>query len=118
MKTIVTLFLATLACLNLKAQTNLAGAYTVTGYFFHPTSPRAVGLLKNITQISTNTYQADIGDLVGSFSFQFTVDANKLDDTSKVRLVLLKLDSNSHSKYMRFILPKKAVENNFAELPF
>lgn len=45
----------------------------------------------------------------------FTVDANKLDDASKVRLLLRKLDSISHSKYINFILPKKTGEINFVE---
>lgn len=45
----------------------------------------------------------------------FTVDGVKLDDAAKVRLLLRKMDSISHSKYINFILPKKANENTFDE---
>ena len=59
----------------LKAQ-NLAGDYNVSGYFFHPSAPRAIGSVKTITQVSANTYQVNIlGDLPG-FGFQFTVDGS------------------------------------------
>jgi hypothetical protein len=55
---------------------DLSGSYTVTGYFFHPFSPRPIALVKTITKVGPNTYQVDIlGDLTG-WGFQFTVDAN------------------------------------------
>lgn len=36
----------------------------------------------------------------------FEKDAVKLTDDAKVRLLLRKLDTNSHSRYCNFILPK------------
>lgn len=45
----------------------------------------------------------------------FTVDGAQLDDAAKVRLLLRKLDSNSHSEYINFILPKKPSDNNFQD---
>ncbi len=51
-----------------------AGDYSVTGYFFHPTSNRAISVIKTITQIDANTYEYSIGDLGASFSFQFDID--------------------------------------------
>lgn len=45
----------------------------------------------------------------------FLIDGAKLDDAARVRIMLRKLDSNSHSKYIDFILPKKANEKTFEE---
>lgn len=45
----------------------------------------------------------------------FTVDAANMDDAAKVRLLLRKLDPNSHSQYIHFILPKKPSENTFEQ---
>ena len=45
----------------------------------------------------------------------FLVDANQLDDASKVRLLLRKLDANAHNRYTNFILPKNPRENNFED---
>lgn len=76
MKTKILLFIL-LASINLYgfAQPNLAGTYDATGYFFHPTATRPLGLVKTITQVSGNTYQLDLADLGGSgYSFQFDID--------------------------------------------
>lgn len=45
----------------------------------------------------------------------FSQDACKLDDASKVRLLLRKLDTRAHSRYANFILPKKPKDNDFEE---
>lgn len=45
----------------------------------------------------------------------FSQDACKLDDASKVRLLLRKLDTRAHSRYANFILPKKPKDNDFKE---
>lgn len=76
MKTKTLLFiLSVLFSLSSFAQPNLAGTYNVTGYVFHPTNPRPLGLVKTITQVGTNTYQVDLADLGGlNYSFQFTID--------------------------------------------
>jgi len=66
---------------NVQSQTNLAGDYTDTGYFFHPTSPRKLASLKNIKQVNVNTYEVYLGDLGGlgglsqTYSFQFQLDS-------------------------------------------
>jgi len=61
---------------NAQAQ-NLAGNYTATGYFYHPSAPRYINQQITITKIKSNTYQMDIGDLgVSGYSFQFDIDAN------------------------------------------
>ncbi|XP_037931645.1 uncharacterized protein K02A2.6-like [Teleopsis dalmanni] len=43
----------------------------------------------------------------------FLVDGSKLDDAAKVRLLLRKLSTTVHNKYMDFILPKHPREYNF-----
>lgn len=45
----------------------------------------------------------------------FLVDAKNLDEPAKVRLLLRKLDVNSHSQYVNFIKPKKSSENSFLD---
>lgn len=49
------------------------------------------------------------------FEEVFTVDGAHLDDASKTRLLLRKLDNAAHAKYMNFILPKKTNEINFKD---
>lgn len=49
------------------------------------------------------------------FEDTLSIDGVKLDDAAKVRVLLRKLDSSSHSKYIDYILPKKPSENNFEE---
>jgi hypothetical protein len=76
MKQILPICLFCFIALHLNAQ-NLAGSYNVTGYLFHPTASRALNLTKTVTQISTNTYQVELGDLGGNnFLFQFTLDTS------------------------------------------
>ncbi|XP_037927866.1 uncharacterized protein LOC119662336 [Teleopsis dalmanni] len=43
----------------------------------------------------------------------FLVDASKLDDVAKVRLLLRKLSTTVYNKYMNFILPNRPREYNF-----
>lgn len=45
----------------------------------------------------------------------FEVDAAHLDDAAKVRLLLRKLDTTAHSRYINFILPKQPKELSFSE---
>lgn len=55
----------------------LTGGYNSTGYFFHPSAPRAITTSKTLAQISTNRYQLDLGDIGGQgWYFQFDVDAS------------------------------------------
>ncbi|XP_037040283.1 uncharacterized protein K02A2.6-like [Bradysia coprophila] len=71
-----------------------------------------------------NSLTSYIHDPLSKFTFStwyarhedvFTVDAKNLDDAAKVRLLLRKLDEDSHSKYVNFILPKKSNENSLEE---
>ncbi|XP_055920751.1 uncharacterized protein K02A2.6-like [Eupeodes corollae] len=45
----------------------------------------------------------------------FEIDASKLDDAAKVRLLLRKLNSIVHSKYINYILPKHPRDHTFKE---
>lgn len=45
----------------------------------------------------------------------FIMDARNLDDAAKVRLLLRKLDTAAHSKYMDVILPNLTSDFNFAQ---
>ena len=70
-------FLLSLFSLKVQAQTNLGGVYTDTGYFFHPSSPRAINQLKTVIQVDSRTYQIAFGDwAAANYSFQFQVDSN------------------------------------------
>ena len=75
MKAILFIIFICLGYTVMSQSQNLQGLYQSSGYFFHPTSSRALNAQKNIIRISTNTYQADVADLSG-YSFQFTVDAS------------------------------------------
>ena len=70
-------FMFFLFSINSKAQTNLAGTYTDTGYFFHPSNPRSINQLKTLIQVDTRTYQMSFGDWPSTqYSFQFQIDSN------------------------------------------
>ncbi len=57
------------------------GAYTVNGYFFHPSSPRAISnKTKSINTISAVRSNTDLGDL-GSSSYQFNFDVVPVSNT-------------------------------------
>jgi hypothetical protein len=56
----------------LKLRNPYEGSYTVTGFFVHPSSPRALNLTKSLATISAIRSQGFVGDL-GS-TFQFDVD--------------------------------------------
>lgn len=45
----------------------------------------------------------------------FSNDAKSLDDNAKIRLLLLKLDTPAHSKYINYILPNKPTDFSFEE---
>ena len=73
---ILSLFVCLLV-LKSQGQTNLNGTYTDTGYFFHPSNPRAIKQLKVLKKVDTRTYQMAFGDwLPTDYSFQFQVDSN------------------------------------------
>ena len=53
------------------------GAYTTTGWFFHPTSGRAISAIYNISAVSGTRERAPVGDLGGAgFLFDFDVINN------------------------------------------
>ena len=50
--------------------------YTVTGYLFHPSSPRAISTTKHLTTLGAVTCNAPLGDLGGSgYYFNFDVSS-------------------------------------------
>lgn len=51
--------------------------YTVTGYFFHPSAPRAISGTKEISTVGAIRCQAQVGDL-GGWNFQFDVAGTNL----------------------------------------
>jgi hypothetical protein len=71
--TIIVLFFCVYAAFS--QSQNLNGIYQKTGYFFHPSSSRALNTSTQITKITGNTYELSLGDL-GGFSYRFTVDAS------------------------------------------
>lgn len=76
MKNILSVILLLLISLCSNAQT-IPGNYTVTGYYFHPTGPVVINRLKSVTQVSSNTYQAELGGLGSqNYKFQFSIDIN------------------------------------------
>ncbi len=57
----------------IKLRNPYEGSYTVTGYFFHPSAPRAINATETISTISAVRSQAQVGDLGGD-NFQFDTD--------------------------------------------
>jgi len=54
--------------------------YACTGYFFHPTAPRAINKSVAISTITGITSQTDVGDLGGS-GYQFNFDTDPVANT-------------------------------------
>ena len=55
------------------------GDYKVTGWFFHPTSGRAINLVKKLATTGKQSVSAPLGDLGSSnYSIEFTVDGSNL----------------------------------------
>jgi hypothetical protein len=57
-----------------------AGTYTVTGYFFHPTGPRAIDDVKTLSTVSPTIVRAQHSDLYDDYLFDFSVE----DGTNKL----------------------------------
>lgn len=51
--------------------------YNVTGFFFHPSSPRAVAGVKDMATVGATRVQGQIGDL-GGWLFQFDISGSSL----------------------------------------
>lgn len=47
--------------------------YAVTGYFFHPSSPRAISATKYMSTVTATSVQGQLGDL-GGWNFQVSID--------------------------------------------
>jgi hypothetical protein len=62
------------AIIPLKLKNAYEGTYAVTGYFVHPSSPRAINQNKDLATVTAVTSEGGLGDL-GS-SFQFDVDGS------------------------------------------
>ena len=53
------------------------GNYNVTGYFFHPSSPRSISAVKYIATVSGSSVQCDLGDLgPAGWNFQVSIGTN------------------------------------------
>lgn len=78
---------------------------------------RSMDLISNsITEFVYDPASGNVFDKwYARYEDSFVVDGVKLDDAAKVRILLRKLDSHSHSKYINLILPKKPSENNFED---
>ena len=63
------------AFVSVGAKNPYEASYTVTGYFFHPSAPRAIGSTKAITTLSPTRCQAPHSDLSG-WLFQFDVSSS------------------------------------------
>jgi hypothetical protein len=59
--------------LPIKLRNPYEGSYTVIGYFFHPSSPRAITATKTLSTITSTRSEGQVGDLGGN-TFQFDVD--------------------------------------------
>lgn len=60
-----------------RAQTNLAGTYSVSGFLYHPSASRSINLTKTIRQVAPGKYQVRFADLdSGNSLFQFELDSN------------------------------------------
>jgi hypothetical protein len=53
--------------------------YNVTGFFFHPTAPRAVSGVKDMATVGASRIQGQVGDL-GGWEFQFDVSGSTLSN--------------------------------------
>lgn len=71
------------------------------------------------TNISEFTFDPDNGITFEKWFSRYTElfesDARNLDDAAKVRLLLRKLDTASHSRYVNYILPKLPKDLQFTE---
>ena len=74
--------------------------FNVTGYFFHPSLPRAINMAKTLHKVNANTYETWVGDLQNNnLKFQFSVDAqNKLSNWRWI-------SSNSNNDYVIYKQP-------------
>ena len=56
-------------------QNKYAGSYDAVGYFYHPSSPRALSLTANLITVDPNTVDVPLGDLGGSgYYAQINID--------------------------------------------
>jgi len=63
--------------INIVVKNDYEADYAVTGYFFHPSSPRSLKLTKTISTVDNNTSSAGLGDLAGAnYYFMFDVEAD------------------------------------------
>lgn len=62
-----------------------AATYKVTGYFFHPSAPRAINMYKDITTVSATRSRTELGDLGGAgYIFEFDVSGTSLTNWGAV----------------------------------
>lgn len=90
---------------------------TSSSTILKPSMEKLMDTISN--SISTFTYDADSGLTFESWYNRhedaFTIDGKELDDASKTRLLLRKIDSVSHERYTNYVLPKNPREIKFDE---
>jgi len=78
------------------------------------TSEKLMDTLSN--SISTFIYDPENGLIFNEWYDRYEdvliIDGKDLDDASKVRLLLRKLDESAHNRYSNYILPKKPRDNS------
>jgi hypothetical protein len=63
----------------LQAKNAYEGNYSTTGYFFHPSSPRALNATKYLSTLGVSSCKAPLGDLGSSnYYFGFTINGSAL----------------------------------------
>lgn len=66
---------------TIKVKNPYEGDYASKGYFFHPSSPRAIARDKFVATIDPNTSEAELGDLGGSnYFFDFDTDGSTVSN--------------------------------------
>lgn len=55
------------------------GNYTVTGYFFHPSAPRAISATKYFATVNGNRVEGQLGDLAG-WAIRFDINGSALSN--------------------------------------
>lgn len=87
-------------------------------------TPRSRTNTKFIMESLSNAITEFSYDIESNWTFEnwfrryrdlFTTDAQSLDDSAKIRLLLRKLDTSAHTKYINLISPRAACDFSFNE---
>lgn len=78
-------------------------------------------LIESLSTVMTEfTFDLECNSTFGNwysrYNDLFSEDANNLSDSAKSRLLLRKLDTPAHTKFVNYILPKQPVDYTFDEI--